>query len=159
MNNDNITIIRLEKYLEENPNATLKEGIVYYNNIVETEVQKERERQYNENDYFNSLVGKYFIINFNRNNTLFFKVKQVLSTTILTEQTYEVHKENNCVKIEINNRVINKEWFKNPYKESWRYYGKHHAFCEEISEEKFNELINLIEKFKVINDELHSMIN
>ena len=144
----------LTDFLKKYPNATLEEGVNEYNRLVAKEKQEQIEKEIAEQKYFESLIGKCFTIDFNGYSKMFFKVKEIGTNCILTEQTYDIYKKGDNIKIETNDRVLNKLWFDNPYKNAIL----HDVNAVEITEEKFNELIKLIEGFKTINQKVFNLL-
>ena len=107
------TLSTLKEYLLINPNATLKEYYEYLENIKNKQIEDEKRKEKELNDFYESLIGKYFYYSFNSSSRMYLQVTKNLNThTSPIELAYTMFVTNTQSNYEITDRYINKLWCK-----------------------------------------------
>lgn len=117
------------------------------------EKEKENIRRKNYEEYFDSLFGRYFIIDFNGASFILIHVNNKIRANSMYDNkfdVYNIYNTKNEIKIEKECRAINLNWFCNPYKK-----GKENSVREirEITEEEYNNIVEKCESvINIINN-------
>ena len=136
----------INRYLEENPDASLKDFCQHINSKHKEEKEAEDERLRLEREYFNEhYKGKYVRIDFHSNaHTLVGPIPadacyRSTSTDMQCIDIYNVVElnNNNSLKIEIGKRPVNYYWLTNPYFAQGMLRNTN-TTCTVISKEKFD---------------------
>jgi hypothetical protein len=112
-------MLKQKEYLKENPNATLAEYIAYVDSTIEQEKLEEQKRKDKENDYFNSLIGRCFKIQFHKDSIAYFKVmkgetNKPIKMDLYAEHFLKVYHSNTNFDVSIEEHSwINPEWLNN----------------------------------------------
>ena len=142
-------ILSMNEYLSENPNASLKDYIDYYENIRNASITKKKTIEENFNNWLKEQEGKWFFINFNDSSYLLcqytgqdmYDHKSVLSMEFhrvnSTPKTYDI-------KITLD-RKINYLWLNglNPYSHEYLSSYNRPSGCrwaKEVSDEFVNRI-------------------
>lgn len=118
------TIMTVESFLAQNPDASLKEYVNYVNE--EKRIAAERlgniKRMYNE--WFNSKVGSYFLIDFNGYSKLIFQLSRSndhASDKFVAKTAFCMFNDGHNINMSIeSDRIINKLWLNNLYDDTIR---------------------------------------
>ena len=128
----------IEIYFKSHPDATVKEYLDYAKAKDDEKKESESERKKNRIEWYKALKGRCFLITFHSCSHIALKVTNCPSEG--TENTYicyNIHIKPNYITKE--DRYINPYWFKNPYEKY--FHGQNEGSCIEISEEKYNEIV------------------
>jgi len=129
-----------EEYLKQHPNCSLAEYINYKQITTKEEAKLKQERIENIKQWYNNLVGKYFIINFNGVSFIAVHINTPINPySVCTD--YEVYDicANNFEKyysIRKEKRPVNRFWFQNPYE----FGNSHYTKVKEITREYYNSI-------------------
>ena len=144
MHMNSIKIKDLESYLSANPNITVAEYLEIFNKRQKAYQEILDERLNNRAKWYNDLVGRYFIIDF---NTCSYRVVNVdkMFTADLTKQfpVYNIYRSKDKFSIDKESTLVNKLWFDCPYEDE--YYGKGSIKVKEITKEEFDNFGKLYE--------------
>lgn len=143
----------LFKALEENYNISTEEIYKIADRYKDERINKELELKRNIENHYNSLVGKYFVINFNGSSKIFFQLTQKPNGTFCP-MTYNVINNGSKWQLSEEPRTINKLWLPNPYQN----IGDASNKTREISKEEFDNLYNEFIKAKNINNKLMEIL-
>ena len=144
MHMNSIKVKDLESCLSENPNITVAEYLDIFNKRQKAYQEILDERLNNRAKWYNDLVGRYFIIDFNTCSYCVVNVDKMFNSD-LTKQfpVYNIYRSHDKFSIDKENRIVNKLWFDCPYDDE--YYGKGSAKVKEITKEEFDNFGKLYE--------------
>lgn len=142
---NSINIKDLESSLAVNPNITVAEYLNLFNNKRKAEKAKRIEQLNNRAQWYNDLVGRYFIINFNGYAYYIVHIDKLFSDDCLTKQfpIYNVYRSKNKFSIDKEIGIINRLWFHCPYDD--KFYGDVTTKVKEITKEEFDNYDKLFE--------------
>jgi hypothetical protein len=136
----------INEYLKLHPDASLKDWADYIKSSEEEEFKERKERYKKCEEWYKTLEGRYFIINFNGASFCAVKIDKWPSSTYgNTYDCYNINLQYNGIWFE--KRPINRLWFDNPY-ESEYYSGKGVSGYKEITEEDFDNIAYKAKQFK-----------
>lgn len=140
-------------YYQYHPDATIKEYLEYEALKEKEKKDAELERQNKCLEWYKALEGRYFLICFNSNAYMAVKVTKWPDTEFKNKYIcYNIGlNPNNIIKEE--NRDVNRYWFKNPYEKP--YFGQNEGSCKEISEEKYNEIVEKCARIEEITNSIN----
>lgn len=106
------------------------------------EADKEAHDLYeNKRRWYEALVGRYFMINFNGASFTCFYVDKEFSSNICTDYVvYDIYRGNDEFSIKKEKRPVNKYWMKNPYEDSFTTTS---TTIKEISKEEYDDIEKL----------------
>ena len=141
---NSIKIKDLESYLSANPNITVAEYLEIFNKRQKAYQEILDERLNNIAKWYNDLVGRYFIIDFNTCSYCVVNVDKMF-TGDLTKQfpVYNIYRSKDKFSIDKESTLVNKLWFDCPYEDE--YYGKGSIKVKEITKEEFDNFGKLYE--------------
>ena len=141
---NSIKIKDLESYLSANPNITVAEYLEIFNKRQKAYQEILDERLNNRAKWYNDLVGRYFIIDFNTCSYCVVNVDKMF-TGDLTKQfpVYNIYRSKDKFSIDKESTLVNKLWFDCPYEDE--YYGKGSIKVKEITKEEFDNFGKLYE--------------
>lgn len=144
MHMNSIKVKDLESCLSENPNITVAEYLDIFNKRQKAYQEILDEQLNNRAKWYNDLVGRYFIIDFNKCSYCVVNVDKMFNSD-LTKQfpVYNIYRSQDKFSIDKENRIVNKLWFDCPYED--KYYGKGSAKVKEITKEEFDNFGKLYE--------------
>ena len=144
MHMNSIKIKDLESYLSANPNITVAEYLEIFNKRQKAYQEILDERLNNIAKWYNDLVGRYFIIDFNTCSYCVVNVDKMF-TGDLTKQfpVYNIYRSKDKFSIDKESTLVNKLWFDCPYEDE--YYGKGSIKVKEITKEEFDNFGKLYE--------------
>lgn len=145
----------LNKAIQDNPEISAKEIYDIASKYYKERKNQEREYKQNVNDYYDSLIGKYFILDFNRNSKMFFQLEKKEYTGEFSALTYQIYKDNDKKwSVSVERRFINKLWLPNPYVNNRNAVND----VKELSKEEFDNLYNDFKKVEEIHTKLFNII-
>ena len=146
----------IKSYLSSHPEASLKDYVDYLDSIEKEKRDKETERQNNERKYFESMIGKYFIINFNNSSYIVVYIDKLISGTRDKFKCYDII-IGQKFSIECEIREFNKFWFiNNPYLPP--VLGQACQWTKEISKEEYEAIVKQYEEITSIFNHIKSVL-
>lgn len=144
MRMNSIKVKDLESCLSENPNITVAEYLDIFNKRQKVYQEILDEQLNNRAKWYNNLVGRYFIIDFNTCSYCVVNVDKMFNSD-LTKQfpVYNIYRSKDKFSIDKESTLVNKLWFDCPYEDE--YYGKGSAKVKEITKEEFDNFGKLYE--------------
>ena len=144
MHMNSIKVKDLESYLSANPNITVAEYLEIFNKRQKAYQEILDERLNNRAKWYNDLVGRYFIIDFNTCSYCVVNIDKMF-TGDLTKQfpVYNIYRSKDKFSIDKESTLVNKLWFDCPYEDE--YYGKGSIKVKEITKEEFDNFGKLYE--------------
>lgn len=141
---NSINVKDLESCLSENPNITVAEYLDIFNKRQKAYQEILDEQLNNRAKWYNDLVGRYFIIDFNTCSYCVVNVDKMFNSD-LTKQfpVYNIYRSHDKFSIDKENIIVNKLWFDCPYEDE--YYGKGSINVKEITKEEFDNFGKLYE--------------
>lgn len=141
---NSIKVKDLESCLSENPNITVAEYLDIFNKRQKAYQEILDEQLNNRAKWYNDLVGRYFIIDFNTCSYCVVNVDKMFNSD-LTKQfpVYNIYRSQDKFSIDKENRIVNKLWFDCPYEDE--HYGKGSINVKEITKEEFDNFGKLYE--------------
>ena len=137
--------------MKENPGKTAEEIHEIASQYKIERENKERQRKIDSDKHYDSLVGRYFIVNFNNHSKIFFQLQRDKNyNDYFRSKTYGVINSDNEWDVFSEMRTINKTWLPNPYEKP----NNAIVECKEITKEQFDELYNDLKIAKEINEKL-----
>lgn len=144
MHMNSIKVKDLESCLSENPNITVAEYLDIFNKRQKAYQEILDEQLNNRAKWYNDLVGRYFIIDFNTCSYCVVNVDKMFNSD-LTKQfpVYNIYRSQDKFSIDKESTLVNKLWFDCPYEDE--YYGKGSIKVKEITKEEFDNFGKLYE--------------
>lgn len=152
-----MSVLSVKDYLRKNPEATLADYDKYVDETRAHENKIELERQKSYDDWVESKIGSYFLMNFNGSSKMVFELAYKpnygrSSKDLIAKNAYEFYEDKSCTKLAIEKgRPINELWLPNPY--SNRPYCQCHQGIYELTKEEFDKYVSIFENLKKMNDE------
>lgn len=125
-----------KEFYKENPSATLKDYAAY----CSEEETKRKVNNLNAMNYYDTLVGKYFWLNYNGTSFAVFHYNLKDENYQTKYLFYDYAEYNGGVKVCREFRYVNKCWFENPYLECQN-TGVYD--CKEITKEQYDEIVKM----------------
>ena len=149
-----IDIKDLKSSISANPNITVAEYLDLLNKRHKEEKEKYDEQLNRKAQWYNDLVGRYFIIDFNGYSYCVVNVNTTFNSD-LTKQfpVYNIYRSPDKLSIDRENRIVNKLWFNCPYEDE--HYVKSSAKVKEITKEEFDNFKKLYESQSVLFNSLN----
>lgn len=151
-------------YLTLHPDATLDDAIKAKEEQDSILNNASKELKKKEKEFWSSLIGKCFLINFNGCSKRYCKISKELENIFEVSENINVYYTKSPTfqfspsqSIEINRTPVYKNWIKNPYKD-YGYSAPKLSFTE-ITEEQYNEVKKMADEFKELNERLHKFIS
>ena len=134
----------LKSYISANPNITVAEYLDLLNQRQKAEKEKYDEQLNRKAQWYNDLVGRYFIIDFNGYSYCVVNVDTMFNSD-LTKQfpVYNIYRSQDKLSIDRENRIVNKLWFNCPYEDDL--YVNNSTKVKEITKEEFDNFRKLYE--------------
>lgn len=133
----------VEQYFDKNPKATIKEYLDYKRKQEKQRLENIHINEEKRKEYYKSLYGKYFMIDFNDDSIIFFQLSDLFgSNKFYAITSYEFVKSSNQFRVE-KHRELNPIWFNNPYETNCYNQGMK---CVELSEEQWDSVMGIFNK-------------
>ena len=134
----------LKSSISANPNITVAEYLDLLNKRQKEEKEKYDEQLNRKAQWYNDLVGRYFIIDFNGYSYCVVNVDTMFNRD-LTKQfpVYNIYRSQDKLSIDRENRIVNKLWFNCPYEDNL--YVNSSTNVKEITKEEFDNFRKLYE--------------
>lgn len=133
----------VEQYFDKNPMATIKEYLDYKRKQEKQRLENIHINEEKRKEYYKSLYGKYFMIDFNDDSIIFFQLSDLFgSNKFYALTSYEFLKSGNQFRIE-KHRELNPIWFNNPYETNCYNQG---IKCAELSDEEWDSVMGIFNK-------------
>ena len=144
----------LKSSISANPNITVAEYLDLLNKRQKEEKEKYDEQLNRKAQWYNDLVGRYFIIDFNGYSYCVVNVDTMFNRD-LTKQfpVYNIYRSPDKLSIDVENRIVNKLWFNCPYEDEL--YVKSSTKVKEITKEEFDNFGKLYESQSVLFNSLN----
>lgn len=144
----------LKSSISANPNITVAEYLDLLNKRQKEEKEKYDEQLNRKAQWYNDLVGRYFIIDFNGYSYCVVNVDTTFNRD-LTKQfpVYNIYRSQDKLSIDRENRIVNKLWFNCPYE--YELYVKSSTKVKEITKEEFDNFGKLYESQSVLFNSLN----
>ena len=141
---NSIDIKDLKSSISANPNITVAEYLDLLNKRQKEEKEKYDEQLNRKAQWYNDLVGRYFIIDFNGYSYCVVNVDTMFNRD-LTKQfpVYNIYRSHDKLSIDRENRIVNKLWFNCPYEDDL--YVNSSTKVKEITKEEFDNFRKLYE--------------
>ena len=144
----------LKSSISANPNITVAEYLDILNKRHKEEKEKYDEQLNRKAQWYNDLVGRYFIIDFNGYSYCVVNVDTMFNRD-LTKQfpVYNIYRSQDKLSIDRENRIVNKLWFNCPYEGDL--YVNSSTKVKEITKEEFDNFRKLYESQSVLFNSLN----
>ena len=144
----------LKSSISANPNITVAEYLDLLNKRQKEEKEKYDEQLNRKAQWYNDLVGRYFIIDFNGYSYCVVNVDTTFNRD-LTKQfpVYNIYRSQDKLSIDRENRIVNKLWFNCPYEDEL--YVQSSAKVKEITKEEFDNFGKLYESQSALFNSLN----
>lgn len=149
MNAHEIRLLSVQGYLQEHPNATLAQ---YEEYLVDTqnEIQRQKkEEQANAANWFNDLIGRYFLLDHNGASYCYFKLAKANNGKFVSDgpSICLLYESGSLKQIKVDKEYwLNPIWFSNPYIKTYGTPGI--RAIKEISKEEFDEVSEKVSKIR-----------
>ena len=135
-------IEELENYSKRYPNITVEELIENIKKEKKQALVDDETRKENEKKWFEDLIGKYILIDFNdKSYVVFYCDKSIMSSFYDTKfECFNIHRTSKGFDLSKEKRGINYLWFNCPYTNQ---FGCDSAKITFITEEKYNQIAEI----------------
>lgn len=155
-----IEAIDYKNYLDEHPDATLKEA---YDAIVADDEEKYRlecERREKEKEWNMNLSYKWFLIKFNASSKLVCQLDKIdwvkaFDQSFKILNGYDIYNGSKTTQIQKTDRWVNTLWFNNPYRIEYR---DPRCTVKELSTEEVNKYLELFKQYDELNIKLFNLL-
>ena len=155
-----IQAIDYKNYLEEHPDATLREAYDAIKTADEEREHLELERYENERKWNMNLSYKWFLIKFNASSKLVCQLDKIDLSNAFNQsfkilKGYDIYNGSKTTQIQKTDRWVNTLWFDNPYRVNYR-----DSICvtKELSTEEVNKYLELFKQYDELNIKLFELL-
>ncbi len=148
--------LNIKQYLKKYPNATLAEFFDYQQTQRNIAVLEQEEHERKLSEWYNNVVGKYFLVKFNINTKIVFKLCREKGPRQLfyTDCAYKICNTNDFL-MSCSKRFIEKSWLQNPF------YNRNDPTVTtvELTEEQYNRYVENFKKMIELHNNCEVMLD
>lgn len=157
-----MALLTILEYLQQNPEATLKDYNKYIIEIENEKINQEKTREENCEKYYRNLIGKKLLIDHNGSRKIAFILKdynyKAIDHSARNFETlicYSIQADKKIIVHENESQFINLIWLGNPY-DNWYRSERGVKSCRELADEEWERIetasIKTTEIFNEISD-------
>lgn len=140
----------IEEYIEQNPNATVKEWLQFEKEYKNNEWAKQQEYARKKHSYYQEMLGKKYKIKFNDDRIIVFELTGRHGHYFAKAPYYEICSDQKTILFMNSERNLNHIWLCNPYDD---HVGPRNIRIEEITEDQFNKVVEASNKiFEIVKE-------